>query len=144
MNLKKIFSDEQKQEVISAIKEAELNTSGEIRVHIENKCKEDVMDHAAFIFEKLKMHVTKSRNGVLFYLAISDRKFAILGDVGINSKVPEDFWDKIKTRIEGLFKQGDFTKGLIKGITMAGEQLKTYFPHQIDDINELSDEISFS
>jgi len=138
-----IFTEEQKQKIVNAIKSAELNTSGEIRVHIEKSCPEDVLDRAAFIFEKLKMHKTQLRNGVLFYLAVKDRKFAILGDAGINAKVPDDFWDKTKELMVSHFKDGDLARGLEEGIKMAGEQLKTYFPWETDDVNELSDEISF-
>ena len=90
------FTSEQKAQILDAIKNAELNTSGEIRIHIEGKCREDVLDRAAFIFKKLNMHKTKLRNGVLFYLAINDHKFAILGDAGINAVTPENFWDQIK------------------------------------------------
>lgn len=141
-DLKSLFTDQQKAEVVKAIKEAELNTSGEIRLHIDNKCKGDVMDQAAFIFEKLKMHKTELRNGVLFYLAVADHKFAILGDAGINTKVPDDFWNNIKENMAIHFKQNDFVKGLSEGIKMAGEQLKKHFPYQKGDVNELTDEIS--
>lgn len=140
----KIFSLAQQQEIINAIKEAELNTSGEIRVHIEKKCKEDVLDHAAFIFDKLEMQKTALRNGVLFYLAVEDKKLAILGDAGINQKVPIGFWDNIKENMITNFKEGKFTEGLSRGIILAGEQLKKHFPHnKKNDANELSDEISF-
>ena len=142
-DIKSIFSKETNAGIVSAIKEAEMNTSGEIRLHIEDKCKIDVLDQAAFIFKKLEMHKTDLRNGVLFYLAVSDRKFAILGDAGINAKVPDNFWDEIKDIMTIHFKNGEFVDGLTKGITMAGEQLKKHFPHQSDDVNELSDEISF-
>ena len=138
-----LFTEEQKKQVVDAIKAAELSTSGEVRVHIEKSCPEDVMDRAAFMFEKLKMHKTELRNGVLFYLAVKDRKFAILGDAGINAKVPDDFWDHIKETMVGYFKEEEFAKGLAEGIRMSGEQLKTHFPYQTDDVNELSDDISF-
>ncbi len=137
------FSKEQQKQIVDAIKEAENNTSGEIRVHIEDTCKTDVLDRAADVFAMLKMHKTKLRNGVLFYLSIHDRKFAILGDAGINAKVPNDFWDNIKQVMLEEFKQGFLTTGLTKGILMAGEKLKEHFPYQKDDINELSDSISF-
>jgi uncharacterized membrane protein len=88
------------------------------------------------------MHKTKLRNGVLFYLAIEDRLFAILGDAGINQKVPEGFWDEIKHEMLVLLKNNDPVGALEKGILMAGEQLKSHFPYQSDDVNELSDEIS--
>ena len=139
----KFFTSDQKRQIISAIKDAELNTSGEIRVHIENHCKKEVLDRATTVFATLKMHKTKLRNGVLFYLSIKDHKFAILGDGGINAVVTDDFWDNIKDMMQHKFKEGDFTTGLSSGIKMAGEQLKAHFPYQSDDINELDDDISF-
>ena len=143
MSVENFFSKEEKKQITDAIAEAELNTSGEIRLHMEDHCKIDVLDRAAYIFEKLKMHETTQRNGVLFYLAVTDRKFAILGDGGINQVVPANFWDEIKETMMGFFKEGKFTEGLSKGILMSGEQLKANFPYLSDDINELSDEISF-
>jgi uncharacterized membrane protein len=140
MSAKKFFTKEQQLSIQKAIADAENATSGEVRVHIEDDCKVDV---AANVFHKLKMNKTQLRNGVLFYLAIDNRKFAILGDKGINEVVPTNFWDTIKETMLGYFKQGQFTEGLCKGIEMAGEKLKANFPHQSDDKNELSDEISF-
>ena len=99
------FTKEDKIEIEKSIKTAELNTSGEIRVHIESKCPENELDRAAFWFSELKMHKTELRNGVLFYMAIDDRKFAILGDIGINVKVPNDFWDSTKELMLGFFKE---------------------------------------
>lgn len=143
MSAEDFFTKEEKQAITAAIAEAELNTSGEIRLHVENRCKIDVLDRAAYIFGKLNMHETDQRNGVLFYLAVDDHKFAIIGDAGINKVVPANFWDEIKQTMLALFKEGRFTEGLSMGIRMAGEQLKANFPYQHDDINELSDEISF-
>ena len=137
------FTQEQKKLVTDAIKEAELNTSGEIRVHIESNCNEDVLDRAAYTFEKLAMHKTELRNGVLFYLSVNDRKFAILGDAGINAVTPDNFWDEIKERVIGHFKKEEYAEGLSNGIKMAGQALKEHFPYKKDDVNELSDEISF-
>lgn len=137
------FTKEQQNRIVEAIKQAEHNTSGEIRVHIEKTCKEDVLDRAADVFAMLKMHKTEQRNGVLFYLSIEDRKFAILGDAGINAKVPCNFWESVKETVLEQFKLGNNTEGLVKGILMAGEKLKAQFPYQKDDVNELSDEISF-
>ena len=124
-----------------AIKTAEKNTSGEIRLYVEDKCKEDVLDHASFLFEHLEMHKTELRNGVLFYLALKDRKFAILGDGGINAKVEADFWDHIKDEMVNLFKEEQFAEGLEKGISMAGKALSNHFPYQQGDVNELADDI---
>ncbi len=143
MNVQKYFTEENKLQIANAIRIAELNTSGEIRVHIEKFCKGDVLDQAAYVFEKLEMHKTQLRNGVLFYVAIDDQKFAILGDSGINQKVPTDFWEKAKEIVLLNFKEGNLTEGLTKGILMAGEQLKEHFPYMKDDKNELSDDISF-
>jgi uncharacterized membrane protein len=89
------------------------------------------------------MHKTKMRNGVLIYLAIKNRQFAILGDAGINRVVPDNFWDTTKSAMENLFKNSEFARGLIMGITMAGEQMKKHFPYQQDDMNELSNEMTF-
>jgi uncharacterized membrane protein len=143
MKASQFFNESQKKLITDAVKEAELNTSGEIRVHIESDCKEDVLDRAAFIFEKLEIHKTEQRNGVLFYLSISDRKFAILGDAGINATSPENFWEEIKEIVINHFKNDDFEIGLSTGIKMAGEALKSHFPYQKNDVNELSDDISF-
>jgi uncharacterized membrane protein len=143
MSVENFFSKEEKKQITDAIAEAEKNTSGEIRLHMEGHCKLDVLDRAAYIFGKLKMHETALRNGVLFYLAVHDHKFAILGDAGINHVVPDDFWDQIKETMLSYFKDGKFTEGLSKGILMAGEQLKIHFPFHTEDVNELSDDISF-
>ncbi len=143
MNAINFFSKEEKELIKSAVQEAELNTSGEIRVHIDNHCREDVMDRAAWWFKKLEMQKTEQRNGVLFYLAVKEQKFAILGDVGINTITQDDFWGSIKEKMLINFKEGNFATGLQEGILMAGEQLKEHFPHQDDDVNELSDDISF-
>ncbi len=143
MSVKNFFSTQEKEDITIAIKNAELDTSGEIRVHVENTCKGDVKDQAAYLFDKLEMQKTEQRNGVLFYLAIKNRKFAILGDVGINKVVPEDFWDDIRDHMLNHFRENDFADGLVEGITMAGQQLKEHFPYQTDDVNELPDEISF-
>ena len=137
------FTSDQKQQIVAAIKDAELNTSGEIRVHIENHCKKEVLDRASAVFATLDMHKTDLRNGVLFYLSIKDHKFAILGDGGINAEVPDNFWNSIKDMMQNKFKEGEFTEGLSEGINMAGEKLKAHFPYQSDDKNELSDDISF-
>lgn len=138
------FTPFQKEEIKNAIQEAELNTSGEIRVHIESKCNEDVLDRAAFLFDKLEMNKTEKRNGVLFYLAVNSRKFAIIGDGGINEVTPDDFWDRIKDEMAEQFKEGEFAEGLVSGIKEAGKSLKLFFPFQKDDVNELSDDISFN
>lgn len=144
MSINKYFTQEEQNKIIAAIELAEKNTSGEIRVHIENYKKINVLDRASFWFQKLNMHKTKLRNGVLFYLAINSKQFAILGDVGINQKVGDDFWKEVRDVMIKNFKNSDITGGLSKGIELAGQKLKQYFPYQQDDVNELSDDISFN
>jgi uncharacterized membrane protein len=143
MKPSQFFKEEQKKNITDAIKEAELNTSGEIRLHIESSCKEDVLDRATYMFEKLAIHKTELRNGVLFYLSINDNKFAILGDAGINKVTADNFWEEIKETVLNHFKKNEFDIGLSTGIKMTGQALKEHFPYQKDDVNELSDEISF-
>lgn len=140
---KDFFTKEQREDIRQAVLNAELDTSGEIRVHIETSCKGEVLDRAAFLFDKMGMHKTAKRNGVLFYLAVKNRRFAVLGDKGINSVVPEDFWDDVKNLLLNHFREEKFTEGLIEGITLVGTKLKDHFPYQTDDVNELSDDISF-
>ena len=138
------FSANEQASIKQAVVDAEKQTSGEIRVHIENHCRGDVLDRATHVFSKLEMHKTELRNGVLFYLAVKDHKFAILGDAGINQKVSDNFWDQIKEDMASRFKERKFAEGLEHGIQAAGEQLKSHFPYQQDtDINELPDDISF-
>ena len=140
---KDYFSEEDINRILGAIKLAEHETSGEIRVHVEKHCPvKDVLDRTAQLFGELNMHKTSQRNGVLIYIAFEHRKFAIIGDAGINKVVEKDFWDSIRDKMSESFKQSQFTSGLISGIEMVGEKLKKYFPYQKDDKNELPDEIS--
>jgi uncharacterized membrane protein len=137
------FTAEQLDQIRDAVKKAESETSGEIRVHIEKRVSGDVLDRAAWIFNKIGMQKTEARNGVLFYLAFKNHKFAIIGDSGIHAKVPEGFWDQVKDIMEADFRENRFTEGLIKGILMAGDKLQEHFPHKSDDVNELPDDVSF-
>ena len=143
ITVRDIFSPEQQKAITKAIAEAEHQTSGEIRVHIENSLKGDVLDRAAYLFRTLGMSKTELRNGVLIYLAVNSRQFAILGDSGIHKMVPENFWDKIKHQMLADFRENKFTEGLISAISSTGEQLKKHFPYMVNDKNELPDEISF-
>jgi len=130
-------------EIIEAIRLAEKNTSGEIRVHLEKSANdEDVFDRAEEVFVFLHMNNTKLSNGVLIYIAVEDRTLVIMGDKGINDVVAPNFWESTKDTIIAQFKNGDMKRGLVEGILMAGEQLKKHFPYQKDDKNELPDTIS--
>ena len=135
----------QEATLVAAIKAAELQTSGEIRLHLEDKCPTpEPLDRAAQVFAELKMHRTKLRNGVLFYLAWQTRQFAVVGDAGINSAVPDDFWEDVKETVVGHFRQEQYVVGLERGIRLVGEQLRQFFPYDAaTDINELSDDISY-
>ncbi|WP_397444500.1 TPM domain-containing protein [Polaribacter sp. R77954] len=140
--VEEFLTKQQEQDIIEAIRIAEQNTSGEIRVHIEASSDKDHYERALEVFHLLKMYNTKDKNGVLIYVAVHDKKFVICGDKGINQVVPKDFWNTTKDSIQHHFKKGDFKQGLVDGVLKAGEELKAHFPWQIDDENELSNEIS--
>lgn len=134
----------EEQEIVEAIRLAEKETSGEIRVHLEKTTSGDAFARALEVFHLLKMDNTKLQNGVLIYLAVEDHNFVICGDKGINDVVPADFWDCTRDAMAQQFKTGNFKQGLIDGITRAGEKLQQYFPWQDGDSDELSNEISRS
>ncbi len=136
------LTKEEEQEIVQAIVTAEKNTSGEIRVHIEETSEKPPIERAKEVFSSLEMHKTEARNGVLFYIGVANKGFAILGDEGINNVVEADFWDCTKDIVLEHFKNKEFKKGLVEGVLRAGEKLKHYFPYQSDDTNELSNEIS--
>ncbi len=138
-----MLSEEQQAQVVDAIRLAEKQTSGEIKVHIESFCAGDVLGRATEVFKQLGLEKTAQRNGVLIYLAHADRKFAIIGDEGINAVVPVDFWNNTRDVLQRNFIMNQFVAGLSEGISLVGNALKAYFPYQSDDINEISDEISF-
>ncbi len=136
------LSDKEEQEIIKAIRTAEQNTSGEIRVHIERSSKKNIFDRALEVFHFLKMDNTKLENGVLIYVAVDDKNFVIFGDKGINEVVPDNFWDSTKDIMVSHFKNGDFKQGLVEGVLKAGEELQKHFPWEQIDKNELPDSIS--
>ena len=142
--IRKFFTEEQEKQIINAIRQAELNTSGEIRVHIEEKCAGDAVERATQVFGELNMHETELHNGILFYIATEDHKFSVVGDKGIHDHVHDAFWQEIRDEVIDAFKASQFADGLEKGILHCGEALRQYFPYQDDDVNELPDEISTS
>ncbi len=137
------FTEEQQAQIVHAIQVAEGYTSGEIRLAVEPRCKDEPKDRAAVYFHRLWMDKTALRNGVLIYMAIDDHRFAIIGDAGIHAKVGAGFWEETKELMLRYFKQGDLVQGLIEGIKHAGEQLQRFFPRQDDDVNELPNDIAF-
>jgi len=137
------FSTEEQDRILHTISLAENQTSGEIRIVVEKRCKSDAMSRATQYFHQLGMDQTSLRNGVLIYIATEDHEFAIIGDQGINKLVPSDFWEHTKEQMLLHFKGGNMAEGIIEGISHAGKQLRTYFPVLDNDINELPDDIIF-
>lgn len=140
---KRLVSPADEIRLINAIQIAELQTSGEVRIHIEKTCKGDILEACKTQFVKLNMHETKDRNSILFYLAISSKSFAVWGDEGIHQKVNDDFWDSITSCAISYFKQNDLVTGIEKAVELCGEKLKQHFPLQHDDKNELPNNISY-
>lgn len=138
-----LFSDSDQERISSAISDAEKATSGEIRIAIDKHCKIDAYQKGIEYFAKLGMDKTAKRNGVLIYLAHADRKFAILGDNGINKVVPEDFWATTKVAMNAHFERGNLADGIIAGVALAGEKLALFFPYETGDINELPNDIIY-
>lgn len=145
------LTSEEEASIVGAIRIAERNTSGEIRIHLESHSnppdsktdeRKDALDRAEEVFEMLNMHNTKESNGVLIYVAVEDRTLVIMGDKGINERVGQDFWESTKDIMINYFKEGEIKQGLVNGILKAGEQLKKYFPYKKEDINQLPDDIS--
>lgn len=139
----KFFSPEEEAAIVAAIRSAELATSGEIRVHVEVGATTPALDTAVRVFNELKMHETKDRNGVLLLLEVDRREFAIIGDEGIDRVVSEDFWDTERDLLQQHFRRGDFSGGIVAAVQQVGAKLKKFFPYQTDDVNELPDEISY-
>jgi len=142
--IEEFLTKEEEQKIIEAIRTAEKETSGEIRVHIERNTTKHCMDHAKEIFHFLHMDETEEKNGVLFYVAVHTHQFAIIGDTGIDKKVPDDFWNDVKDIVTTEFSKGNNANGLTLGILEAGQKLQQFFPYKEGDINELSDDISRS
>lgn len=146
---RKFFTDDEQRQIREAIAVAEVRTSGEIRLHLERDVPRrkaiagDPYLRAREVFAQLGMHQTAERNGVLIYLATRARRFAVLGDEELHQRVGEEFWTEIRDLFSGHFQADRFEEGLTAGIALVGERLRQYFPHRDDDLNELTDEISY-
>jgi uncharacterized membrane protein len=143
MGTSKYFSEEQTSLIVNAICSAEKSTSGEIRVHVDKRCKGDALDRAVRIFKVLRMDKTAARNGVLIYVALDSHKLAIIGDAGINAVVPNDFWTDARNVMIEHFQRANYAEGIARAVVKVGEQLKAHFPYHEDDVDELSNEVSF-
>ena len=141
-NLEDFLTAKEEEEIVEAIRIAECNTSGEIRVHIERKCDIDVYERALEVFHILKMDNTKEQNGVLIYVAVDIKSFVIFGDQGINNIVGADFWNSTRDKIVSQFKLKNFKQGIIDGIGEAGNALSKHFPWKHNDRDELDNTIS--
>jgi uncharacterized membrane protein len=137
-----MLNQEELKEIENLISHAEQKTTGEIRVHIDNKCEIDAYQRGVEIFHELQMHNTKERNGILIYLDFSHRKLAVIGDIGIHEKVGSDFWENTKTELITKFKNADFFDGICKSVTLLSEKLIAFFPSSDSDSNELSNEVT--
>lgn len=135
------LTSDQRNQLVNAIREAEGKSLGEIRIYFEKHCRKNILDRAVEVFYHLKMEKTKLRTGILIYVAYSDHVFAILGDRGIHEKVPANFWDETKELMGQYFKDENYMQGLLKGIHLAGEQLRKYFASTGTDTNEITDDI---
>lgn len=143
MPAREFLSEKAEQRIVRAIGEAEEFTTGEIRIHIEFKCKKDPLDRAKTVFGELEMHETEARNGVILYIAVEDRKVAILGDEGISRQVESNFWQDEIDKLIGEFKEGNFEQGIESVVGDIGKKLKQFYPSDGSDPNELDNEITF-
>ncbi len=141
---KDFFKDAEKDAIVTSIRNAEMHTSGEIRVHIDDRCDQNPFDRAVSLFQHLKMDKKPFRNAVLIYIAVKDKKFSVIGDESLHHKVGNDYWKTISHQLHEDFKAGNYGNGIIKAVETIGTTLSKYFP-AIDELdrNELSDDISF-
>lgn len=138
-----ILSEADLERVRAAIREGESRTSGEIRVHLDDSIVDDVLDHAAFVFEELGMHRTRERNGVLIYVSVAQHRAAVIGDHGVYERLPHGFWNDTLAVVLDQFKAGRYADGLCRGVELLATELQAHFPRAKDDRNELTDDISF-
>jgi uncharacterized membrane protein len=138
------LSNQDLESIATAVGEAERRTSGQIRVHIEERCIGDPIAQARQVFLRLGMQRTRHRNAVLVYLAMGDHRFAIVGDEGIHARVGQGFWDTVRDGLQRDLRAGRLREGVTTAVTEIGRRLGTHFPDRPDDTNELSDAVSVS
>ena len=143
MSTNGFLTDKQEKGIIKAIAEAENKTSGEVRVHIEHKSNRDPLERAARIFHELGMDETELQNGVLIYIATEDHKAAVYAGKGIHTQVEEGFWNDVLNILLEHFKKQEYEIGIVEAVKKVGIKLKKLYPYQSDDVNELTDEISY-
>lgn len=143
MATQELLTEKEEQQIVAAINEAEQKTAGEIRVHIEEECNENALEHAARIFHDLGMDATKQQNGVLIYVAYEDHKAAVYAGKGINEQVQEGYWNDVLDILLTHFKKDEFAKGIQESISEVAGKLAELYPYRHDDIDELTNEISY-
>ena len=141
---KYFFNEAEQEAIVTAIRKVELYTSGEIRVHVDDRCDQEAFDRAVKLFQHLKMDTKPFRNGVLIYVAVKDRKFSVVGDEAMHEKVGNQYWKAITQQLHNDFQQANYGNGIIKAVETIGATLAKYFPN-VDELdrNELPDDISF-
>lgn len=143
LTAEELLTEAEQVRVRDAVRAAERRTSGEIRVHLDDMIVDNVLDHAAYVFGELDMQRTRDRNGVLIYVSVAQRRAAVIGDAGINARLPHGYWNDVLNAVLDRFREGRYADGLCEGVTLLGEKLREHFPHERDDRNELSDDISY-
>jgi uncharacterized membrane protein len=136
------LSDDDLEAVARAVAEAERHTSAEIRVHLDRSCDGDALQQAITVFERLGMHKTAGRNGVLVYISVTDRKLAVIGDKGIHERVSEAYWQALIAAVSERLRQQQPRAGLIHAIAEVARELARHFPRHPDDTNELPNQVS--
>jgi uncharacterized membrane protein len=142
--VRRFLTAAQLETVARAVHEAERGTAGEIRVHLDAACPGEPMARAVAVFERLGMHRTAARLGVLIYVAIEDRKLAVIGDTGIHARLPGDYWAGLTRTLAEDFRAGRPADGLVAAVRDVGAVLRQHFPRGPDDRNELGDEVSLA
>jgi uncharacterized membrane protein len=138
------LSDDDLEAVARAVTEAEGHTSAEVRVHLDHSCDGDVLQQAIKVFERLDMHKTAARSGVLVYVSVTDRKLAVIGDRGIHERLGEAYWRGLVAAVRERMRQQQSRDGLIHAVAEVGRELGRHFPRRPGDKNELSDQVSVS
>ncbi len=136
---KKLFNRTEEAQIMTAIRAVERECSGEVRVYVETKSSIPTHERTLQVFKKLKMNRTRERNGVLIYVALGDRKFAVFGDEGIHEKMGSAFWESEAATLKKHFEKGEIIEGICAAIGEIGEVLKRYFPEKRTDDNQLPD-----
>lgn len=139
-----LFSDDDLEAITRAVAEAEGHTSAEVRVHLDHSCEGDALQRAIKVFERLGMHRTAARNGVLVYISVTDRKLAVIGDKGIHERVGEAYWQGLVAAVRERLRQQQSRDGLIHAVAEVGRELGRHFPRRPDDKNELPNKVSLS